>query len=315
MQVIISLDIGGSTSRVGLIHYVTFQPLWSHKQTTPKGFVKVLNIIKELYQLARDACNQLNLAAMPTICLSLPGNFPMGKHIELKEGSALQILNYEAPICPKKASKKIQEAMSIFPNWFALNDGWAQCIGGVHQLWSKEMMNHRFLYIGIGTGLGGAVVEVRNSPLDVEFITDGHIYDIVCHHGMAEDIVSGRAIQTMFDMDAKRVVRLPCIWQQDIAFKTITQTMIEIVHHIKKGTVKKQQSRNQWPINERRRAQGISGILLGGSIGAKSAFGMYCRNVLRQTFPSMIIHQVVDSDCAGLQGAAINQRINAFKTN
>ena len=66
-------------------------------------------------------------------------------------------------------------------------------------MWQDQFRGQLVLYVGPGTGLGGAVLMVGDDPNQIEPVTDGHIYDIMIDDGagnigMAEDLVSGRAV-------------------------------------------------------------------------------------------------------------------------
>ena len=201
------IDIGGTHLRLSLLDKQKgdgFEEglFFEHKEKTSLGKEALSLQLKEIKVLIEKQC-QLNKKKLEGLSVGFPANLSFcnkkyvipgsGANISLKKGEWDDV--------------SIQDLFqSIFPQSFVfvINDAFAQCLGGVHQYLNAQKPSHfpiHVAYVGMGTGLGGAFCKVMG-PDHIDFISDGHIYDVmikgpkgVC---IAEDVLSGSGFLNQF---------------------------------------------------------------------------------------------------------------------
>ena len=98
-----------------------------------------------------------------------------GNEIYLIKGSAQQLLLDNQFFTEGSITPWLTIGMSVF----AINDALAQAIGAIQAHWNDDFKQKVMVYIGPGTGLGGAILKLGTTPSKFEIITDGHIYDLL----------------------------------------------------------------------------------------------------------------------------------------
>ena len=99
---------------------------------------------------------------------------------------------------------------------YAVNDALAQSVGAMQAHWHDAFKGKVMVYIGPGTGLGGAILKLGDTPKEFEVITDGHLFDILVTIGdqqfIAEDVLSGRGILKRSGVAAKDLSENDNFW-------------------------------------------------------------------------------------------------------
>lgn len=130
-------------------------------------------------------------------------------------------------------------------------------------------------YLGIGTGLGGAFVELQNNGKTLTPRTDGHVGDLVLEEGKTaeRDALSGFFIREKTGLcgkDLAQVIDQP-------AFKNVPQllgkNLADILEKLHRGDFQKSRASTQWSTEDREFVSGVDCYFIGGSIGTCEKIG------------------------------------------
>lgn len=301
------LDVGGTTTTLGILAADKTTIIHQLSEPTQPGVLYFPEFIGDLVKRGAKIAAEKGIGVDSRVVVAMPGNFPSGSSIILKPGSARQLLidGEEFP-----AADITNWFTSAFPKEFsvvAINDALAQAIGTMQQHWRDDFSNQVMLYIGPGTGLGGAILSLGDDPSDYEIITDGHIFDIIvtshAQHIPAEDILSGRGIFERTGITAKDLNERDEYWNRHQAVvDDCADCITQLIHHIQHQTVTKVAAHQAWSAADMAQASSFGVVVLGGSIGTQGRLGQRLLASVQQSFNGPVI-QSPDPVTAALMGA------------
>jgi predicted NBD/HSP70 family sugar kinase len=276
----ICFDIGGTKTATGLISSCGTDIRLLNQVPTQPGLTSFPAFFSHEVKQVEAFSRKNNITLSNTIMLSLPGNFEPGNTIFFKEGSGLQLLKRGEGYPSKSINKWLFSELDRDYKLFAINDAKAQALGALLQNKGMIKLHSMILYIGPGTGLGGAIIKVGESVNHTSFITDGHIYDFLIdingNHVMAEDILSGRGVFEHLNMDAKALNDQLNGQSSPHDYVTLMgDVCVGIVKAIKEGRVIKKF--DTWLAHECEEVKTINTVILGGSLGTKGMIGQSLR--------------------------------------
>ena len=309
MTVTLALDVGGTKTTIGLVDTTCKRILKRETVPTTVGLIEfpqfIGSLVKSWVKIARDE----RIGVDPIVGVALPGNFEMGGRVMLKKGSAEQLIQKNETFYDLDITEWLTQDFPDDFSIFAVNDGIAQAVGGVYSTWCDDYANQVMLYMGPGTGLGGAIVEIGDDREDVRLVTDGHIFDVMVsiqgQECMAEDVLSGRGIFNRTGKVAKILNERDDYWNQhQAAIDDCVECAVQIVMNIKQKTIRKKFKENDWPQADIEFASTIEYVLLGGSIGTKGRLGQALYDRLSSEFDGLVV-QPTDTDGNALIGAVL----------
>jgi predicted NBD/HSP70 family sugar kinase len=314
MRVSIALDVGGTKTTVGLIEHTKKNILKKTTHRTVTGRASFPLFIGDLIKTALKTAQDEGYSLSSRVCVALPGNFPMGPYIRIKKGSARQLIHENEEFHELNITPWLTEAFPKRVSLFAINDAMAQAVGGVYTTWCDDYANKVMLYIGPGTGLGGAILQMGDDREDVALITDGHIYDVMVdshgHQCMAEDILSGRGIFNRTGVVAKALSECDDYWNHNQGvIDDCADCAVQIVMNIKQKTIQKKCFKNNWSPSDIALAATFEHVLLGGSIGTKGRLGRVLNQHLSNVMDGRVT-QLKDPDGNALIGAVLMGEIH-----
>ena len=302
----ICIDVGGTKTAIGVVYKNTVNkhtitPTLIGKSVFPK-FLK--NCVKTGVKIAQDEGYYDGLM----VYIGLPGNFPPGRRILVKKGSGMQIITKNEKFDQSDITDWILTEISNKNNIYFINDALSQAIGGVRQLWSDVFKNKRALYVGPGTGLGGALIDIGNSPTQISPIGDGHIYDVMIkgddgEEKMAEDRISGRYIHEKCDVSAKEISESDELWRNHYqVIDRMGDDLVTLILTLMTGKFKKNNNENNWVENDQLKIKDVDLILLGGSIATRGRIGEFLLDKLKSkiNLPILPIKDTIESALIGL---------------
>ena len=246
----IALDVGGTTTTLGFIHEENQTIDYAVTVDTAPGLDKFPVFLKNLVKKHSKLALQSRILTKPMLYVGLPGNFEPGSDICPTFGSARQLIlkNEEFP------TESITDwLMQHFPKGmglFGVNDALAQAVGAMQAQWFDDFKGKVMVYLGPGTGLGGAILKLGDDPNMFEVITDGHLYDICVtirgQKSMAEDVLSGRGFLSNPVVAKDLSERDDCWNQHPCIVDDCSAVAIQIIHDIQHQRVVKTDHRNQW---------------------------------------------------------------------
>tara|TARA_Y100000591_G_scaffold333387_1_gene376873 strand:+ start:6781 stop:7731 length:951 start_codon:yes stop_codon:yes gene_type:complete len=316
MTLSIALDIGGTKTTLGFIDHTTKKVLKKITDPTVTGLSSfplfIGNLIKTAVKIAKEEAYSLD----PRVCIALPGNFRMGHDISIKKGSARQLIHENEHFFDLNITPWLTQYFPENLSLFAINDAMAQAVGSVYTTWCDDYANKVMLFMGPGTGLGGAIIKIGDNREDVTFITDGHIYDVMVdiqgQEWMAEDILSGRGIFERTGVVAKALNERDDYWNQNQGvIHDCADCAVQIVMNIKQKTIQKKCRKNNWSPSDIELAAKIECVLLGGSIGTKGRLGQVLNQCLSHVMDGRVI-QSKDTDGNALIGAVLMGHIHGI---
>ena len=309
MRVSLALDIGGTKTTLGFIDHTKKTVLKKITHPTVTGLASFPLFIGDLIKTAVKIAIEEAYSLEPRVCVALPGNFRMGHDIQIKKGSARQLIHEDEDFIELNITAWLTKAFPENISLFAINDAMAQAVGGVYTTWRDDYANKVMLFMGPGTGLGGAILKIGDDREDLTFITDGHIYDVMVdiqgQQCMAEDILSGRGIFERTGVVAKALSERDDYWNQNQGvINDCADCAVQIVMNIKQKTIQKKCQKNNWSPSDIELAATIDCVLLGGSIGTKGRLGQVLNQRLSHVMDGRVI-QSKDTDGNALIGAVL----------
>ena len=316
MTVSIALDVGGTKTTLGFIDNTQKKVLKKITHPTVTGWASFPLFIGDLIKTALKIAKYEAYSLATTVYVALPGNFIMGSDINVKEGSARQLIHENEDFFELNITTWLMQAFPKNVSLFAINDAMAQAVGCVYTTWRDDYANRVMLYMGPGTGLGGAILKIGDDCEDVTFITDGHIYDVMVdiqgQQWMAEDILSGRGIFERTGVVAKALNERDDYWNQNQGvINDCADCAVQIVMNIKQKTIQKKSRKNNWSPSDIELAANIEYVLLGGSIGTKGRLGQVLNQCLSTVMDGRVI-QTKDTDGNALIGAVLMGQIHGI---
>lgn len=307
MTVSIALDVGGTKTTVGFIDHTKKRVFQKSTHPTVTGWESFPSFIGGLIKTGGKITEKERYDLDCRVYVALPGNFLMGSDIKVKEGSARQLIHKNEHFFDLNITPWLTQSFPENVSLFAINDAMAQAVGGVYTTWCDDYANKVMLFMGPGTGLGGAILKIGDDREDVTFITDGHIYDVMVdiqgQEWMAEDILSGRGIFERTGVVAKALNERDDYWNQNQGvINDCADCAVQIVMNIQEKKVKKNITQNHWNDHELALASEVEIILLGGSIGTNGRLGKTLKERLSDHFSGRVI-QGLNADENALIGA------------
>ena len=313
----IAIDIGGTKSAMGIIRINDLRIIHQESHASCPGLCEFPDFFGNLVKSALRMARHERILIDPMVVVALPGNFSPGSDIVIKKGSAKQLIKKNEDFEDLNITGWMNQQLPKDYSVYGVNDAWAQAIGTIHHHWCRELQDCVVLYIGPGTGLGGAIIRVGKTPHDVTMIGDGHIYDIVVQtengNKMAEDILSGRAILETTGKVAKELSASKKWYEKNLQIiQNCGDCIQSIVTDIQNKTVVKVDPLMDWESEVKEAASKVGCIILGGSIGTKGAIGRYLFNRCNEMANINVI-QSKDTVSNALIGAAIMKKIETSK--
>ena len=283
MSGLLLVDLGGTKTFYGVLPS-------NATSTDDFYFRKVRETIKGkkgLYQLFSTILDDISKQSkVPSGChisqvlIACPGRIIDGvispgscNNMSIVQGEldGLDLISFLAPLFAKNTRLTV------------MNDAEAQMAGGVIECLQDESLSGYVLdqtvgYIGPGTGLGGGFCEV-DSKGRLQFITDGHLYDVRMTDSQgseqkAEDLISGRAFKTITGYSAKQMSDSRDLFLHHIDdISRMGAYIVSLIQLILEGHIFKSLSQNDWPLTDIDKVKGCRTFLLGGSLGTKGYFG------------------------------------------
>lgn len=311
-MVSMALDVGGTKTTLGFVDHTTKKVLYKITQPTQTGWHVFPSFIGNIIKSGLKIAEEKRFSMDSRVCVALPGNFAMGPDIQIKEGSARQLIHNNEQFADLNITSWFMQSFPDNVTLFGINDAMAQAVGGVYNTWRDEFANKVMLYMGPGTGLGGAILMIGDDREDVSFITDGHIYDVMVtirgQQWMAEDVLSGRGIFERAGVVAKLLNKRDDYWNQHQQIvDDCAECAAQIVMNIKQKKIQKKFKQNNWSKMDIELAANIEYVLLGGSIGTKGRLGQVVHQRLSNELDGRVI-QPTKIDENALMGAVLMGR-------
>jgi predicted NBD/HSP70 family sugar kinase len=271
----LAIDVGGTTTRIGFIHRRSGNVCHLASHPTIPGLHRFPQFLGNLIKTHANLASDEQITLEQSVLVALPGNFEPGPKIILQSLSAQQLILPNETFPSHYLTDWLWHYAPTDLGLLAMNDALAQAMGGALAL-GNELTNQTVLYIGPGTGLGGAIIQCH--PKRMTPITDGHIFDILIHFEgkrvPAEWVCSGQGILRHCGVSAQTIDRHPQLFEQHQSFfHAFTSACIELIHHIQHQTVEKHPPNPAWSAHDMAQASALSAVLLGGSIGTCASIG------------------------------------------
>jgi predicted NBD/HSP70 family sugar kinase len=293
MSHILAVDVGGTTTSVGLLN--TRTQCIDHCQTRPTepGLTQFPLFFGQIIASEIAHAQRESWVVDPIVRLGLPGNFKPGESICPALGSAQQLLMPQEHFSDACITPWLTQHVPPGVLIYAVNDALAQAVGAMQALWCDDFKQKVMVYIGPGTGLGGAVLKLGSLSSEFEVITDGHIYDIMVtiqgHRVMAEDVLSGRGILARSGVSAVELSEHDDVWNRHLSIgDDCADVARQIIHQIQHQTVVKSSRSPQWPLSDMKKISPVGVVILGGSIGAKGRIGRHLAETLEMKCQVMV---------------------------
>ena len=316
---VLALDIGGTKIFWALCAPETL--LFQDQCNTPKGIAPLKQALASVVNLAQQEALHINSTLQPHLYISTPGNLIGPRHSIISPGSAQNLEHVKGEFDHLDLEAL---ALSVLPKgWIVTikNDAIAQMIGGLRELIQQEKIKPGKLgYIGPGTGLGGGFCNL-DSAGNLDFYTDGHIYDIPLTLAQgtiarAEDVISGRAFFTQTGKDPKQVgADLALLNLYTPVIQTMGQYLGQLIETLYTGQIEKTPPSRPWTVNEKNLVQGTSVFLMGGSLGTQDPFASILLTQTQQTLKEkkldfITLHRIQSPHKAALLGVIEPSKIS-----
>jgi len=285
----IALDVGGTTTTLGFIHEDNQTIDYAVTVDTEPGLEKFPFFLRNLVKKHVKLAGEDRILTRPMLYVGLPGNFEPGSDIRPSFGSARQLILKNEEFQTESITDWLMQHFPKGMGLFGVNDALAQAVGAMRAQWCDDFKGKVMVYLGPGTGLGGAILKLGDDPNTFEVITDGHLYDIcVTIRGqkcMAEDVLSGRGIFEQSGVVAKDLSERDDCWNQHPGIvDDCSGVAIQIINDIQHQRVTKTHHRNQWLQTDMARISDVGVIMLGGSIGTQGRLGAHIARQLSNAF-------------------------------
>ena len=156
-----------------------------------------------------------------------------------------------------------------------------------------------------------------NTKKEIEFFSDGHIYDILLDNTnkstetylQAENLISGRAFFEQYGISSKEVNESTILLKKyKNEIEKMGNHLAQLIIKINSGHFKKKNTKNNWPIKDLEKVKDTTTFLLGGSLGSEGEFSKILLNSTRAYLQVLgldhiDILKVKDSNKAALLGA------------
>ena len=194
------------------------------------------------------------------------------------------------------------------------NDSIAQFSFALHNLSDKErklITGEKIGFISSGTSLGGGFANLRKLPegeVNIQYYTDGHIFDLMIGNELAHDIASGRYFKKELKLSGKKI-------QQDLIkhqeyVRKIGQNIGKVIERIYLADFKKAEGYTPWSEEDYNFVKGIKSFILGGSIPTKGEMGKMVQSSITEYLWKKGFHDIHiipvkgNTTDAGIIGAA-----------
>jgi hypothetical protein len=283
MTHVMVIDVGGTKTAVGWVSIAEDRVTSYTVYDTVPGQTQFPLFLGRIVGASITAAAAFGIVLSSTVVIALPGNFKAGGRIIPKKGSGRQLLNAKDTFPPGCLSKWLTQHWPPGLSVLGINDAQAQALGAIHDTWHASYANTTLLYLGLGTGLGGAIVRMGANPMTYSWVGDGHVYDaLVSVDGvpiMAEDVLSGRGFMDHLGVSSKDVnIALKPSRAQQRYLERCVNICVGLVQDIQSGTLKKRDL--AWSTTVRQEAQRVSRVILGGSLGTKGRIGVVLQAAL-----------------------------------
>jgi len=293
----IGVDIGGTKIAIGAVTCQQSAQIEMHKEipSLPPDSTKLTNssdkedfinrLVNAVVEVALTATKK-DFAVVPAVGVGCAGKIVEGviaKGTTPQLGAILDDFDIRTAI-----QNEIRKHLPKF-SVVVRNDALAQLYYGIHHFvkdpsLSSRIIGHRVGYIGPGTGLGGGFARVnrrRNEQgLDVEFLTDGHIGDIIFEEDgqrkLTEDhMLSGRYI---YDRTGKPAFEISQRLNDYTSIvEELGRNLGKIIEALFNGQIRKARETTNWSKDDIKSVKGIKFYIIGGSIGTKGKMGEMIR--------------------------------------
>ena len=230
---VLAIDIGGTKTFSGCITDAG-KIVGRIKRPTQKGKSGLTNMVFDIvrYYLADD-----EFGPITNVAIGVPGCLQGRTGTVIRKGTGRQLGVYSGEFDDCDIGFLLRECLPSNIPLVLLNDAVAQCLGGVQAL---KIENGSIGYIGPGTGLGGAFVDLNGSLPEVK--TDGHIYDIAIPCPItgqliqAEDILSGRGIVEQWGVQPVDLNTPDGIILNTDIIESLGQGVVDLILALKSGS-------------------------------------------------------------------------------
>ena len=272
MKACLLIDIGGTNVRAALVLSAApnLDVLWDIREPTQLGVHGLQSQCIALYQkvLIEAEKSKLQLEA---VSIGFPANISLDavKTVVPGSGQNISIESDEwAGISIQQFFEKVFKDIPVF----VINDALAQCWGGLMENGFKRYIRAQqtVVYIGMGTGLGGACCVIDES-LRPSFFTDGHLYDIWLEGSsgrcIAEEYLSGTGFfeRTGYKPEQVCDLKVPESLQY---WRSLGEDLHQLMSIIQSGSVLKRDT--LWSQTDQSKLKNVNIWLFGASFAKAS---------------------------------------------
>lgn len=272
MKVYLLIDIGGTNVRLVLLESISNNKavVWEKRVATQIGVTGLKKQCEELYSRVRKKVADLDLKLI-AVSIGFPANLSLDKAKSVIKGSALNISVKENEWAGISMQAYFEAIFSDLPV-FVINDALAQCWGGLKEKGLQGRLKYKdtVVYLGMGTGLGGACCYLGKN-LEPNFFTDGHIYDIWIEGPkgkcIAEDWLSGRGVFAYTGFSAEELAKVENQASENY-WRRLGQDLNQLMQIIQSGEIKKRDTR--WETTDQLSLKQVDLWVLGASFVKES---------------------------------------------
>jgi len=309
------IDCGGSKIALAVFDVGKTPPklLSSHSVPTQKGKRSLLTQIHSLIKqhiLSHSALNWV---------VGFPGKLVNGI---IQEGSANNLSTIPGEFDNCNIVNELKSGIEQKLCLRVINDALLQIQGIIYESPEEiiaELSPIPFIYIGPGTGLGGALAIITNkNTRKLQFIGDSHIYDILLQVNgkriMAEDIVSGRALVEQSGFTGKDALRnKETLEKVTPILKNMGAALAQLIIQICQGELDKKYPVNKWSNDTEQKASQVRHFFLGGGLLQPHSVGNIITNKVNEILDiyqrnsdiKLHIHRPITTTLTPLKGALL----------
>ena len=265
------IDIGGSKTQIACVKIEDNLDIKEFKkiiknqyfsyQKTKKG---VVNLKKLLPEIIEKITNRNKKITIKEVIIGCPGNFNNKNYIISKDSAQNLLINETINI-----KKLFEDSCPIKAKVTVMNDALMQCLGAIIVL-DLHKKPHHGLFLGIGTGLGGACFEI-NKNQQIIFFSDGHLSELETtfdnEKTLAQDYISGTYFAESLNIKLKKEFQKK---KKELAFdllvKEIATRSFSFLDEIKNQKTFKQKNKKAWSEQDYIKASKFKSVIFGGGL-------------------------------------------------
>lgn len=265
------IDIGGSKTQIACVKIkenldinqlkrLIKNPYYFHRKTK-KGVVNLKKLLPDIIDHIKNLNQKIKIKE---VIIGCPGNFNNENYIINKDSAQNLLINETINI-----KKLFEESCPIKAKVMVINDALMQCLGAIIVL-GLHKKSHHGLFLGIGTGLGGACFEI-NENQQIIFFSDGHLSELETtfdnEKTLAQDYISGTYFAESLNIKLKKEFQK---MKKELAFdllvKEISTRAFSFLNEIKNQKTFKHKSKKAWSEQDYIKASKFKTVIFGGGL-------------------------------------------------